>query len=698
MANRTVFVDLGDTHGPLVTGDVAVNHAGIPYALQGDTTGILSAYATLAAAIADTANIRTGQFVLIDGGDSASAGFPNADKGVWRVTANNGAGLGDYTKVMDGTDKAAEVAIADAGGFFAGANAEAALQEIGTKQVFYKRADTSLRNITASGTSSTAWDAAISALVIDNGSFADADALGSSTVNGIVTNVTFGYQIPVRKALSRDIISDGNDNEVYARLTHDGTNYVVSFYSNVAGVETAFNLPNQAIDLGYVLASMDFMKLPAFAGVTDSEFFGDEAGAVGTLSDEQIVTNSPAFTGLLVGMATQEAVNIKVDSLGLTGAGEGASLIAIEDAAGNLAATNVEAAIAELWAKAQNRVRHYANIAAAVAAAGVTAFTAGEYVIVAGDAGNEAERGVYVLSGNGTNAGHYTKVLDISHTAAELLIADAGNKLVGTNVEAALDEIMAAIGGTSMAARDYSSNVYVADNDDLVTAIGKLDAAIGALAADRLVIKTLVADGAIAAATNGPRLVGFGSAANDVSLLDASAASIKEVVGFATGADYADNAAINQGDGVVITGILAGFTGLTPGAQYYANPASAGGITATVPSTVGHWIVPVGVALNATTLLVRIGEPNQVVVAEKTQQVGIHFKSTAGAAGGVGETGYAIAPGDLWIDNDASVQNPTKSGTGKFTVYVCTVAWTGSGAGITSGQIASNFAVIGKQN
>lgn len=776
MAIKRIFIDTGaDSHDTISGADTAVDQNDVAYVLQGNPAGILSSYATIAAAIADTANLKNGQFVTINGGDNQVTGFPNADKGVWKVLTNLGAAFGDYSKVLDGTDRASENFLLDTAGFFASTDVEGALAEIGTKQVYYKRGDTSLRNVTVpTGTQTTAFEAAISALVLDNGSFVDTVGAGSSVVNGVVQTTEFGYQIPIRAALSRDIIADGSDNEVYGRLLHAGgingaatatitgdavtsvavdvagtgytraplitftggggtgatatavvsggaitainvTNggsgyttapavvinaaYWVDFYSMIAGVETAFSMPTQAIDLGYVLASMDFMKLPVFAGINDSEFFGDEAGAVGTINDSQVVTNAPAFTGLLLGQSTQEAVNIRVDTLGLTTNGNGASRIAIEDAGTYLAATNVEAALAELWVKAQNRVRNFATLAAAIVQAGITPFVAGEYVIIsATSSGDAPERGVYILTGVGTSGGHYTKVLDISSTAAEVLIADAGSYYTGTDLEAALTELAAAIGGASTTARDYSSNNYVLDNDSLVVAIGKLDTAISLISADKIKTLTLVAEGAINATTNGPRLVGYGTATGKVSLLDASLSTLHEPAGFATGDDYLTTETIDQGHGTVMAGLLAGFTGLTPGAAYYADPANPGDITATVPTTLGYWIVPVGMAVSATQLIIRIGEPNQIVPAEKTQQVGIHFKSTDATSTGLGENGYVVAKGDLWVDNDDTVQNPDANGTDRHTLYVCKVAWTGTGASVTSGNIASNFTAIGRQN
>jgi hypothetical protein len=55
---------------------------------------------------------------------------------------------------------------------------------------------------------------------------------------------------------------------------------------------------------------------------------------------------------------------------------------------------------------------------------------------------------------------------------------------------------------------------------------------------------------------------------------------------------------------VVSSGVLGGFSALSPGAVYFLDPATPGGITNGKPSTASQTIVPVGVALTATTLLI----------------------------------------------------------------------------------------------
>jgi hypothetical protein len=55
---------------------------------------------------------------------------------------------------------------------------------------------------------------------------------------------------------------------------------------------------------------------------------------------------------------------------------------------------------------------------------------------------------------------------------------------------------------------------------------------------------------------------------------------------------------------VVSSGVLGGFSGLAIGSVYFLDPATPGGITNGKPSTASQTIVPVGVALTATTLLI----------------------------------------------------------------------------------------------
>lgn len=92
------------------------------------------------------------------------------------------------------------------------------------------------------------------------------------------------------------------------------------------------------------------------------------------------------------------------------------------------------------------------------------------------------------------------------------------------------------------------------------------------------------------------------SAADNVSKADVSAAgSAAQVMGFALAA-AADTASVD----VCSEGILTGFTGLTAGARQYADPATPGGRTETLPVGTGNTIVQLGYAKSTTELHIHI--------------------------------------------------------------------------------------------
>lgn len=53
-------------------------------------------------------------------------------------------------------------------------------------------------------------------------------------------------------------------------------------------------------------------------------------------------------------------------------------------------------------------------------------------------------------------------------------------------------------------------------------------------------------------------------------------------------------------------GVLAGMSGLTPGATYYLSAATSGLMTVTPPSTVGQYVVRLGKALSTTEFEIRV--------------------------------------------------------------------------------------------
>ena len=96
-----------------------------------------------------------------------------------------------------------------------------------------------------------------------------------------------------------------------------------------------------------------------------------------------------------------------------------------------------------------------------------------------------------------------------------------------------------------------------------------------------------------------------GSGAAD--LADASNAAKMPAIGFVASKPTSTSCTLQDEDE------LSGFAGLTPGAVYYADPATPGGITSTLPDvTAGKVVQQVGVAKSATVLRVDISTPPPV--------------------------------------------------------------------------------------
>ena len=107
----------------------------------------------------------------------------------------------------------------------------------------------------------------------------------------------------------------------------------------------------------------------------------------------------------------------------------------------------------------------------------------------------------------------------------------------------------------------------------------------------------------IITATNGdatPHAIGdvvYISAASTVKKAKADAAGTKDAIAIAAAAITNATSGPYQTDGIV-----SGLTGLTAGAVYYLSAGTAGVMTTTAPSTVGQYVVRLGIALSATEL------------------------------------------------------------------------------------------------
>lgn len=91
------------------------------------------------------------------------------------------------------------------------------------------------------------------------------------------------------------------------------------------------------------------------------------------------------------------------------------------------------------------------------------------------------------------------------------------------------------------------------------------------------------------------------SAADTAKKAKADAAGTKDVLAFATATISTSTTGAYQTDG-----ILAGLTGLTAGAVYYLSATTAGLITNSAPSSVGQYVVRVGIAISTTELEINI--------------------------------------------------------------------------------------------
>lgn len=105
----------------------------------------------------------------------------------------------------------------------------------------------------------------------------------------------------------------------------------------------------------------------------------------------------------------------------------------------------------------------------------------------------------------------------------------------------------------------------------------------------------------------------FVSGAGQVDKAKADAGGTKNVIGLVAAASIASSAS----GSIMTDGILSATTGqwdaitgasggLTSGSKYYLSAATAGRLTLTAPTTVGHYVCPIGIALSTTELRIDV--------------------------------------------------------------------------------------------
>jgi hypothetical protein len=108
----------------------------------------------------------------------------------------------------------------------------------------------------------------------------------------------------------------------------------------------------------------------------------------------------------------------------------------------------------------------------------------------------------------------------------------------------------------------------------------------------------------------------YASAADHFNFGEANASGTKDVFGIV----QATSIATTTAGFVQLNGVLTATTaqwdtafgttgGLTFNTRYYLSPTTAGKGTSTAPSTVGQWVVQLGIALSTTELLIAISNP-----------------------------------------------------------------------------------------
>jgi len=218
-------------------------------------------------------------------------------------------------------------------------NPTLSVQGISDKYFQTREKDVGFDNVSVSGNSTTAFDAFIKNLANHN------DGAGTSTTDGVVINSTQEYKLILREADTNDPINDGNNNEVYGRLDFSGGQYVINFYSSISGVETPYTFAAPAdIDLAFVVVSRKYADLP-WERFHDLEFH-DVSPVGGSVTDANVSTGP--WSLLLAGLTTQQQVNDKLDKLGSAASGEGASGIAVENAANYYSGADIETLLGEI--------------------------------------------------------------------------------------------------------------------------------------------------------------------------------------------------------------------------------------------------------------------------------------------------------------------------------------------------------------
>jgi hypothetical protein len=170
-----------------------------------------------------------------------------------------------------------------------------------------------------------------------------------------------------------------------------------------------------------------------------------------------------------------------------------------------------------------------------------------------------------------------------------------------------------------------------------------------------------------------------------------------------------DTVTTGQTATIIYGGVKTGFSSLTPGLPVYADPAVLGGITQTVNTTIGTWLLNLGQATTATTVRVNPSAAATAVYIDSLAQSNvtiINNQVSALAIPGMLFYGSTSAFVEYVINRSSSTTDLAQTGTITITKKPVAGTWTltdtysGDNAGVTfsidsSGQIYYTSTSVG---
>ena len=354
-------------------------------------------YTSLALAAADQANQVIGEQIIVFADPATS------ECGTYTVTALTES-PGDYTKVSDRTDTAAEVAVVDTGEYFDSDNVEDVLQEVG--QAFASLPDPGgdldgdLDDATVVGIQGTPVD--------------QPSASGARLVYDLAGGTLVWYTTPVYDSLAA--AAAAQDNQIIGER-------VIVFADPATDECGTYELTTKTGTIGDYTKISDRTDTAAEVGIVDTGdyYTGDtveaalqEIGqAFGSLPDPGGDLDGDLDEAIVVGIQTKAVSTPDTGGTRLVYNAQDDTLVWYS--------TPVYASLALAAADQANQV-------------------IGEHVIVFGDPAT-SECGTYTVTALTESVGDYTKVSDRTDTAAEVAVVDAGEYFDSDNVEDALQEV-----------------------------------------------------------------------------------------------------------------------------------------------------------------------------------------------------------------------------------------------------------------